>query len=260
MPLEEVGHRPGTALLGEVSGRNEAVVDRPARTPEGIPVPLEAIVCGTHVRWTADGRDIAAAELDQVLGREHPAAAVVVVDVADARAGRRPTSDDDRDAPPSKFFRERVVAVERVHDHAVDVAGHQVGLELALLVVALRQEEDELLAASRQRRADPSEHLGKERVTEHPRSRLGDQDADRVAPAGDQASGGDVRDESQAVDRPLDQAFRRRVHPRIAVDDARDGRLRNAGRLGHLVHRHAAVVAVLFARHALRGSLCSLPP
>ena len=142
------------------------------------------------------------AEADQVLVASMPAAAVVVVDVADRAlrtGGRPPTTTGTPRA--AKLLGERVVAVERVHDHAVDVAGHQVRLELALLLVTLGQEQDELLAARGERGADAAQDLGEERVAEDPRGGLRDEHADRVAAAGDEGPGGDVGDESEALDR-----------------------------------------------------------
>ena len=69
-------------------------------------------------------------------GREG-AAVVVVVDVADARAPRRLAADDDRDALGVEVLRQRVVAVQRAEDDAVDVDAREVALGPAFFLRGL---------------------------------------------------------------------------------------------------------------------------
>ena len=69
-------------------------------------------------------------------GREG-AAVVVVVDVADARPPGRLAADDDRDALGVEVLRQRVVAVQREEDDAVDVAAREVALGPAFFLRGL---------------------------------------------------------------------------------------------------------------------------
>ena len=88
------------------------------------------------------------------------------------------------------------------------MARGQVALGARLLARRLRHEEDQLQVARGERRTDPAEETREERVFEQAAGRLGDDQADRLAAAGDEAPGGLVRDVAEALDRALDLALR----------------------------------------------------
>ena len=102
--------------------------------------------------------------------------------------------------------------MEADEEGAVDVAGGEVVGRPVRLARGRRHEEDQLEVARGERRADPAEEPREERVREHEAAGLGDDDADGVAAAGDEASRGPVGDVAQLVDGGLDGA------PDVAAD------------------------------------------
>ena len=109
---------------------------------------------------------------------------VVDVDVAHRRAARWPSTDDDRDAASRHGARQRVVAVQRNEQRAVDVAGRQVALGPALLQRGLRHEEDKLQFAGGEGRTDSAEETRKEGVFEQPAGGLRDDEPDSTGSCG----------------------------------------------------------------------------
>ena len=141
------------------------------------------------------------------------AGAVIDVDVADT-VGRGPATDDDRDAGSPQAGWQRVGSVKGDKHGAVGVAGAKVSLDAILIGSRVRHEEDELHRLLRQRVADPAQDPREERIAEELGARLGDDDGDRVAPPGHQASGRLVRHVAKAADGRLDRLARRLAHRR----------------------------------------------
>ena len=79
--------------------------------------------------------------------------------------------------------------------------------------------------------------------------------ADRLAVAGDEAAGRRVRDVAEAIDGPLDVAPDVGRDLRVAVDDPRDGRPRDAGHPGDLFEGHSASVAIALIGHSAGPSI-----
>ena len=146
----------------------------------------------------------------------------------------RTADEHQRDAGLGQARGEGILAVEADQDRAVDVAGRQVVAGSADVGRRVRHEQDQLEVAGGQLQADAAQDAWEERVAEQPAGRLGDDHADRVAAAGDQAAGGPVGDVAEVLDGGLDVAADVWADPRRAVDDARDGRPRDAGQEGDL--------------------------
>ena len=168
------------------------------------------------------------------------AGAVVDVDVADP-VGRRPATDDDRDAGSPQAGGQRVGSVERDEHDAVGVAGAEVSLDAILVGSGVRHEEDELHRLLGQRVADPAQDPREERVAEELGARLGDDDGDRVAAPGHQAPRRLVRHVAEAANGRLDRLARRLAHAPIAVDDPRRRRTRDPRLTGDLLEGHGAI-------------------
>ena len=85
-------------------------------------------------------------------------------------------------------------------DGAIDVAGLEVALHACLLAGCLGHQQHELDVTGDELVADPDEQAPEEGVREQPAGRLHDHHADRVAPAGHQASGRPVRNVAELDD------------------------------------------------------------
>ena len=94
--------------------------------------------------------------------------------------------------------------MEADQQRAVDVAGRQVLGGPALVGDGVGHQQDQLAVAGGQLGADAAQEAREERVAEQPAGGLGDDDRDRVAPAGDQAAGGPIGDVAEPVDGGLD--------------------------------------------------------
>jgi hypothetical protein len=79
---------------------------------------------------------------------------------------------------------------------------------------------------------DAADDLGKELAVQ-----VGQQHADRVRAVRDQAAGGAVGPEAQALGDGAHPAARVLVHALAVVEDARDGRNRDAGLARHVLDR-----------------------
>jgi hypothetical protein len=127
--------------------------------------------------------------------------------------------------------------VQADEDDAIDVAGGEVADRPSLVDIVVRHQQDELLITGRQGGADASDQPGEERIVEQPAGRLCDDDRDRVAPAGDEAASGAVRDVAETIDRALDGAPDVGTDLWRAVHHPRHGRSGDTGDAGDLVER-----------------------
>src|SRR5438046_3295702 len=137
MPPEEDIHRALAALAGELATLFEALVEWQTCRAECVTISPPAGDAGGHVLGAQDRGNPDPSLVDQMSYGREGAAVIVVVDVTDARAPRRLAADDDRDALGVEVLRQRVVAVQREEDDAVDVAAREVALGPAFFLRGL---------------------------------------------------------------------------------------------------------------------------
>ena len=201
------------ALLGEVAERLEGGVEADPAFGQGVAVAAQAVDAGDHVLRAGDRRD------DPATGRDE------VRDRGLARPGgcrrRRSWRWRPSAAGPTRTIGipaavsasgQGIVAVEADQQGAVDVAGRQVVGGPPLVGRGLGHEQDQLPVAGGQLGADAAQQAREERVGEQSAGRLGDDDGDRVAAAGDEAAGGPVGGVAEPFDRGLD------VDPDVGAD------------------------------------------
>ena len=197
-----------------------------------------------------DGPDLASARGEQVRGRGPGAPAVVGVDVGEPLAGPRPAAQHGGDAGLGERAGKRVVTVERHEDDAVDMAVPDVALDLHVLALAAREQEEELELRVGDRCRDPLHDGGEERIREDAALGLRDDEGDRVRALGDQAPGRAVGDVAEPVDRLLDRLPRVRPDLGRAVDDPRDSRRRDGRQPGDLLERGGRPACAAVARRS----------
>ncbi len=207
---------------------------RPAAA-ERVGVALHAVLGRRHVERAGDRRDLPPPQREQELGRCSAAAAVVGVDPDQLLPGPGPAQEHRRD--PGRHDRpgQRVGSVEREQDDAVDVACAEVALDLRVLALALRQEQEELEFGLGQRDGGAVDDGVEERVREDAALRLRDDERDRVGAPRDERAGGPVWGVRQRGHGLLDGVAGPARDARGAVDRAGRGRPRDAGELRHLV-------------------------
>ena len=186
-----------------------------------------------EVGAAADEADPAVAEVEQVLGRELGAAAVVGVDGRDLVAAGVGVDGDDRAAgrrPDDRGRHEQRTVDERAAEPAqravlpADVVG----------ALAAGRVDDELVAGAAQRPGDALDELGAEGLD------VGHEHADDVGAVVAQAARHDARLVAQLVD---DALHARRGGGRDAValvDDLGDGRDGDPGLDGDVPDRHSS--------------------
>jgi hypothetical protein len=131
--------------------------------------------------------------------------------------------------------------VEADQERAVHVTRGQIVTGPAFVARGLRHHQDELLVARREGGADAAQQPWKERVREDLAGRLGDDDRDRVAAAGDQASSRPVGGVAELIDDRADPDADVRADSRRVVHDAGDGGPRHAGETRDLFQGRVAV-------------------
>ena len=140
---EQPLHRRAAALEREVGDLDDAVVRPDAGRREPLVIAGQPIGARGHVLRPGDRRDPAPPAVEQMLDRAAGAAAVVDVDVVTPRPGR-PAADDERDAVPAERGGQRIGAVQRDQQDAVDVAGRRGIARRAPRRSSLGHEQDEL--------------------------------------------------------------------------------------------------------------------
>ncbi len=227
-----------------------------AGVDQRIAVAGEPVDARGHVRGAGDGGDDLAAATDEVGDRAMCPAPVVDVDIADRHRPPRPGREDHRDACLGHPEGEGVVVMEAHDEDPVDVAGgHVVGGAIGLRR-RRRHQQDELQVAGGQGRTDAAQEAGEERIAEQHAGGLGDDHADRVTTAGDEAAGSPVGDVPELQDGGLDGPADVGADLGGAVDDTGDGRPRDARTRGDLFEgRSVAAVAGRAVRHPVAPSL-----
>src|SRR5439155_9553069 len=92
-------------------------------------IALQTINAGALVERTGDGSDAPVTPSDQMLDRHAGTSDVVHVDIGERTVCARTATEHDGSAAPVEPFRQRIVSVQRDHQHAVDVTRGQIALE-----------------------------------------------------------------------------------------------------------------------------------
>ena len=158
--------------------------------------------------------------------RHHRCGAALVVDVD--RVERRPVHGavQEHDGPAFREIRaqRRPVDARRHDDEPVHAASHRPERRLGLGPVAVGARHEKLVSGSARRAIDAADRLGEELAEE-----IRQENADRVRPPRDETPGAAVGDVAQPVGGRADAAARDVAHRPLAVENAGDGRDRNAG-------------------------------
>ena len=248
---EERLHRPCARVLAEVAVLDEPFPHPLAGVAERVRVPLEPVDPDGHVQRAGDRRDLAAAGGEQVGGRRPRAAAIVGVHVGEPFARPRPAAQHGGNAGVRQGARQRVVAVQRHENDAVDMAVPDVALDLHVLALAAREEQQKLELGVGDRGRDALHDGGEERVREDAALGLGDDEGDRVGALRDQAAGRAVRDVAEPVDRLLDRLARVRPDLGGAVDHPGHGGRGDGREPRHLLERRGRSAPSAIARDRL---------
>jgi hypothetical protein len=174
---------------------------------------------------------------EQVLGGDHRPAAVVRVDVGHLPVVERAAAQHERHPGHGEDVRQRVLAVQRHEDHAVDVALPGVAADLLLLALVAGGQQHQVEVGVGQRGRQPAHDAGEEGVGEDLGVGLVEHQRDGVGAPGDQAAGHPVGHVAQLGDGGLHRLPRLGAHPRGVVDDPGHRRPRDAGEHGDLVQR-----------------------
>ena len=133
MPVQQRLHCRGAALLAEVAGLLKRFIGLEACLQQSVAVALQPVDPGAHVQRAGDRRDSLATGGDEVLDSRARPSHVVDVHVGHWAARSGPASEHDQRAAFMQAVGQRIVPVQRHHEHAVHVAGGQVALEPGLV-------------------------------------------------------------------------------------------------------------------------------
>ena len=172
-----------------------------------------------------------------MLHRQARAASVIDVDVGHRAAAARAATEHDPDPAAVEPLGKRIVAVERHHEHAVHVAGGQVAFEPRLIGCRLRHQQYQLQEPAGEDLADAPHEPREEWVTEEESGGLGDDQADRVGPTGDERARRAVGYVAQLFGRPLDRPFGLAADSRTRGEDPGRGGARDAGEFRDFLER-----------------------
>ncbi|SED10287.1 hypothetical protein SAMN05428945_3843 [Streptomyces sp. 2224.1] len=240
--IEEPAHGPLTAQRREAAVRDQPRVR--LRCAERIAVAVEPVHRGCLVERSGDHGDPAAAAAEEVAYGLAGAVAVVGVDVQrpGVAVGARPAGPaavDGGQPGALGHARQRVVAVQREHQRAVDMPGRQIAADAAVVGGPLDEHQQELGVGRGQFAADAPQLASEERVAEDPGLGLGDDHRDRSRAAGDQGAGRAVRYVPQRGDRLVNPFADRGPYARTAVDHAGHRGAGDPGERGDRLQRRA---------------------
>src|SRR5215210_3159818 len=257
LALEQPARRVVPAVVGEAPLLHELEVDRQAGAGERVAVTGESFVADAELARARDVPDPRVPEVDEMLGRDAAAKAVVHLDERDRPGVDVPVEADDREAVLDEAGDPIGREDQAVDERPVDLLRAQ-DAEVVLLAlgVARRRAEQHRVPVAQRRLLDPVHERRVEGVRD-----VGEEQGDRLRRLRDQAPSDRVRAVAELLDGGLDRRARRRGDLPGPVRRSRDGGRRHTREprdvvdRGPLTRRGLAHAESLTSRKRLRKPL-----